>query len=170
MLPIKGKTNDSFPPAKPLPAPGSRRFHLCIAGRKLSEMSGGAWGGAHLLAALLRTWQTGSRCTAAWEAAAVGLTGEARQMKAPCAPAYAKVNANLRGAQSPRPLCMRICLPTLRFPCPSREQPPCSPRAPLGRGGAAGVMLHACRKPLIKLEISDRGCRSNCAINHRAAG
>lgn len=109
-------------------------------------------------------------CTAAWEAAAAGPAREARQTQAPRAPAYVKVNANLRGARSHLAL-VSVHLsshPLISLPVP--EQPPCGPRAPRGCGGAAGVMLHTCRKPLIKLEISNGGCRSSCVINHCAAG
>lgn len=167
LLPITAKTNDSFPPAKPLSAPGSRRSHLC---RKLSEMSGGMWGDA---TSVQPSWGHVRQAADAWQL-----------WKLLLLPRWGRLTKGRFYVPLPTwrlmptwelpdpiwPLCMSICLPTLGFPCLCWEQPPCGPCTPLGCRGAAGVMLHTCQKPLIKLELSDRVCRSSCVINHCAAG
>lgn len=100
--------------------------------------------GAHLPAAVLGTWQTGGRCTAAWEAAAaVGPTRDARQMKAPHAPAYPKVNANLRGAHSHLAL-LNVHLsshPPLSLPVPGAAALR-SPRSPGPRRCCRSYVTH----------------------------
>lgn len=171
MLPAKGKTNDSFPPARPLPAPGSGPFHLCIAGRKPSEMSDGSWGGAHLSCRFPedtagRRQMRGSLGGCCRRPDKGGSPNESSTC--PCLRKGQRKPARCPIASGP---CVRASVfPPSRFPARAGSSRPAAPALPPGRGGAAGVMLHTCRKPLIKLEISDRGCRSSCVINHRAAG
>lgn len=114
-----------------LPGPGLSTCASQAESRVRCQMARGVV--PTFLAASPRTRQAGGRCAAAWEAAAADPTREARQTKAPRAPAYAKVNANLRGARSHLAL-VYVHLsshPPVSLPVPgaAAPRPPRSPRA-----------------------------------------